>query len=55
MRDFLSSYLDSRAGEIVNVEGEVMGKHDGLMYYTVGQKVNMANQREKCERGLIDM
>lgn len=36
--EFLSHYLPSQPGEIRNFEGEVLGKHDGLMYYTLGQR-----------------
>ncbi len=37
-KDFLSRYLPARPGEIHNVNGEVKGRHDGLMYYTIGQR-----------------
>lgn len=36
---FLKQYLPARPGDIVNVDdGRVIGKHDGLMYYTYGQR-----------------
>lgn len=39
MKEFLSNYLPSQEGDIVNIETkEVMGKHHGLMYYTIGQR-----------------
>lgn len=37
-RDFLSQYLPAQAGKIVTVHGEVIGEHNGLMYYTIGQR-----------------
>jgi tRNA-specific 2-thiouridylase len=37
-RGFLSRYLPAQAGEIRTFEGEVKGHHDGLMYYTLGQR-----------------
>ncbi len=37
-RDFLQHYLPARPGEMVTPEGEVMGQHQGLMYYTLGQR-----------------
>ncbi|MCR4621498.1 MAG: tRNA 2-thiouridine(34) synthase MnmA [Clostridiales bacterium] len=37
-RQFLSNYLPAQPGEIVSPEGEVLGRHDGLMYYTLGQR-----------------
>jgi len=38
-REFLSHYLPAQPGEMVDVRtGEVKGRHDGLMYYTLGQR-----------------
>jgi len=38
MRDFLKNKINSKPGDIVNESGEVIGKHDGLAYYTIGQR-----------------
>ncbi len=35
---FLSSYLPAKPGEMRTLEGEIKGRHDGLMYYTMGQR-----------------
>jgi tRNA-specific 2-thiouridylase len=35
---FLNNYLPSKNGNMVTLEGEVIGKHNGLMYYTIGQR-----------------
>jgi tRNA-specific 2-thiouridylase len=37
-RDFLQRFLPAQPGEIVTPEGEVIGTHQGLMYYTLGQR-----------------
>jgi tRNA-specific 2-thiouridylase len=37
-KDFLQQYLPAQKGEIVNDQGQVIGQHDGLMYYTLGQR-----------------
>lgn len=37
-KDFLSEYLPAQPGTMQTLEGEVKGKHDGLMYYTLGQR-----------------
>ncbi len=37
-RDFLQQFIPAQPGEIVSVEGEVIGEHAGLMYYTIGQR-----------------
>ena len=35
---FLSEYLPMKPGDIEDVNGKVLGRHDGLMYYTIGQR-----------------
>jgi len=35
---FLSQYLPAQPGNIETPEGKIIGKHDGLMYYTLGQR-----------------
>ena len=37
-KKFLSEYLPAQPGEMVDTDGMVVGKHDGLMYYTLGQR-----------------
>jgi len=37
-RDFLQRYLPAQPGEIQTVEGRVIGQHQGLMFYTLGQR-----------------
>jgi len=37
-KDFLSNYFPAQPGEMRTYEGEVKGRHDGLMYYTLGQR-----------------
>ena len=37
-RKFLSEYLPARPGDMVSVTGETVGRHEGLMYYTLGQR-----------------
>ncbi len=37
-RDFLMRYLPTCPGPVVTPEGEVVGEHQGLMYYTIGQR-----------------
>ncbi len=37
-RDFLQQYLPAQPGDIETPEGEVIGRHQGLMYHTIGQR-----------------
>src|SRR5690625_4125757 len=37
-KQFLSEYLPAQPGDMKTMAGEVKGTHDGLMYYTIGQR-----------------
>jgi tRNA-specific 2-thiouridylase len=37
-RQFLSRYLPAQPGEIRSVDGSRVGSHDGVFYYTLGQR-----------------
>ncbi|WP_066899603.1 tRNA 2-thiouridine(34) synthase MnmA [Streptobacillus notomytis] len=46
--EFLSKYLPAKDGNIVDIKGNVLGKHHGLMYYTIGQRkgIGLGNTKE---------
>ena len=37
-KQFLKGFLPAQPGDMVTPAGEVVGRHDGLMYYTLGQR-----------------
>ena len=37
-KQFLSQYLPAQPGDMVAPDGRAVGRHDGLMYYTLGQR-----------------
>lgn len=37
-KEFLSNYFPAQPGLMTTLDGEVKGKHEGLMYYTLGQR-----------------
>ncbi len=37
-REFLQRYLPKEPGDIVSSDGKLLGRHEGLMYYTLGQR-----------------
>lgn len=37
-KDFLNQYLPAQPGDIETTNGEHIGRHDGLMFYTIGQR-----------------
>jgi tRNA-uridine 2-sulfurtransferase len=36
--DFLKQYIPSKPGNIVDMQGNILGKHEGAFYYTIGQR-----------------
>jgi tRNA-specific 2-thiouridylase len=38
MEDFLSHYIKKTPGDVLNLKGEVIGHHDGVVFYTIGQR-----------------
>ena len=49
-KNFLKNYLPNQPGDIVNIEtGETIGKHIGLMNYTIGQRkgLNIGGTKDK--------
>jgi len=37
-KEFLSGYLPAQKGSMETLDGKKVGNHDGLMYYTIGQR-----------------
>lgn len=38
INDFLKRYLKEKPGQIVDSDGKVLGRHQGLWFYTIGQR-----------------
>ncbi|MBE9167709.1 tRNA 2-thiouridine(34) synthase MnmA [Pleurocapsales cyanobacterium LEGE 06147] len=38
MRKFLDRYISPKEGDIVDLEGNILGKHQGIHHYTIGQR-----------------
>lgn len=50
-KKFLENYLPNIPGDIINIETkEKLGKHIGLMYYTIGQRkgLNLGGNADRC-------
>ena len=50
-RKFLQEYLPARPGRILTADGEEVGQHIGLMYYTLGQRRGLELGGKKGEEG----
>jgi len=38
MEDFLKKYIKQKNGKVVTADGKIIGEHDGLAFYTIGQR-----------------
>jgi tRNA-specific 2-thiouridylase len=38
IKDFLRQYVDEKPGNIVDQHGSMIGRHDGSLFYTIGQR-----------------
>ena len=50
-KKFLTEFLPAQSGDIVDTCGNVVGRHDGLMYYTLGQRRGLGIGGVKGESG----
>lgn len=50
-REFLSRYIPAQPGEMQTPEGELIGEHTGLMYYTLGQRQGLGIGGRKDSSG----
>ena len=42
---FLRENIKNNSGDIVNIDGEILGSHDGLAFYTIGQREGVGVSR----------
>jgi len=47
MKEFLSKKIKTKKGDVISSTGEVLGKHDGLAFYTIGQRHGFKAALEK--------
>lgn len=40
-KNFLSQYIETSKGNFVDLKGKILGKHDGVCFYTLGQRKGM--------------
>src|SRR3989344_3648778 len=38
VKDFLQTKIKTKTGNILHLDGRILGKHDGIYYYTIGQR-----------------
>lgn len=51
MEEFLSHYVKAKPGRVFNTEGVVIGRHKGLIYYTIGERHGFEVTKKSPESG----
>lgn len=54
-RQFLQNYLPNQPGDVVDLDGNKVGEHVGLMYYTLGQRrgLGLGGTKESQDRWFV--
>lgn len=51
MKKFLGHYIDSKKGDVLNEQGEIIGYHNGAVFFTIGERhgfvINNKNKNDK--------
>jgi len=50
-KNFLADYVKGQTGDIKSLDGETIGQHDGLMFYTIGQRQGLKIGGRKASNG----
>lgn len=59
-KDFMQSYIENKPGDIIDINSKkILGKHDGIHLYTIGQRrgINLSGNKTKyfvCEKDHIN-
>lgn len=38
MKEFLSHYIDKKPGNVLDIDGKIIGSHDGALFFTLGER-----------------
>ena len=51
MKDFLKKYLNTEPGDVLSLDGEIIGRHDGAILYTKGERhgFKITNQNDNSK------
>ncbi len=55
MKDFLSHFINTEEGKVLNTKGEIVGTHVGAIFYTIGQRhgFNLSKKTENDPRFFV--
>ena len=51
MNEFLTHFISTKSGNVLNTRGEIIGTHKGALYYTIGERHGFEITKKKPEDG----
>jgi tRNA-specific 2-thiouridylase len=49
VKTLLKTYIDEKRGDVLNSKGDVIGYHDGVMFYTIGERHRFTITKKSTE------
>ena len=55
LKNFLAHFIKTKSGNVLNIKGEVVGTHDGAIFYTIGQRhgINITKKTKNDPRFFV--
>lgn len=50
MKEFLKGYIDTVSGDVLDVDGQVIGSHEGALLYTIGERHGFTIFKQKTNQ-----
>ncbi len=47
IKEFLKKYIPEKTGDVLNINGEKVGEHNGAWFYTIGQRSGVGNLKHQ--------
>lgn len=50
MKEFLKGYIETKNGDVLDIQGQVIGKHEGALLYTIGERHGFTIFKQKTDQ-----
>ncbi len=49
MKEFLTHYIEKKRGDVLDIEGNIIGHHDGALFFTLGERHGFTIERKTAD------
>lgn len=53
MKEFLAHYIPKKSGDVLNITGEIIGTHDGALFFTLGERHGFTITKKGIDDGAM--